>query len=258
MKRMVTDQQIKIERLEKRLNMVEKQAEAAEQYSRQDCLILRGKLNVKPNCSVREEVSRLIGYHTGVHFPGWCINTVHWLGGGKSIIIRFNNKTVRDEIYRSRIPKDVSKRGLFIHESLTAAKMALVSRCAGLRKEGKLSTYYTMGGNVWVKGAKEAPSISVSPDMTNEEILIKLDRQPKSYRDAAQQQTRTTSAEERERSHEQEQGVPQDKEEATGAGAETNRQKTQKQVSETPKTTSTIITGDKAGKGPSQHGRNHH
>lgn len=252
---MMMEQQDKIERLEKRLHMVERQAEAAEQYSRQDCLILRGKLNIKPNCSLREEVSHLIGYHTGVRFPSWCINTVHWLGGGKSIIIRFNNKTVRDEIYRNRIPKDINKRGLFIHELLTTAKMSLVSRCAGLRREGKLSTYFTMGGNVMVKRAKEAPSILVSPDMTNEDIMVKLDKQPRSYKEAAQPQNMITVTEEKEAPQEGEKRVTKEKEENTRVNKETDGQKTQDQENElqtTKSMKSTVATADKTSKGQSQ------
>ena len=116
---LVQKQQTRIDDLEKRVQLAERQVEAAEQYSRQDCLILRGKLNIRPNCSLRDEVMRIIQHHTGMQFPPWCINTTHWLGKGDSIIVRFNNKGVRDAIYKNRVPKEVSKRGLFIHESLT-------------------------------------------------------------------------------------------------------------------------------------------
>ena len=188
LRRLITDQQQKIDQLEKKVTVAERQAEAAEQYSRQDCLILRGKLNIRPNHSFREEVMRLIDFHTGVRFPGWCVNTTHWLGGGNSIIIRFNNKAVRDEVYRNRVPKEVGRRGLFIHESLTASKMALVSRCAALRNKQQITTYYTQGGHVLVKKSKQSPSILVTPDMTEDNIIEKLNRQPDSYREAVVQQ----------------------------------------------------------------------
>ena len=154
LRRLISNQQEKIEKLEKRVTAAETQAEAAEQYSRQDCLILRGRLNIRPNCSIRDEVMRLIDFHTGVRFPSWCMNTVHWMKGGNSLIIRFNNKAVRDDVYRNRVPKEVEKRGLFIHESLTASKMSLVARCAELRKQGQITTYYTQGGHVFVKKVK--------------------------------------------------------------------------------------------------------
>ena len=188
LRRLITDQQQKIDQLEKKVTVAERQAEAAEQYSRQDCLILRGKLNIRPNHSFREEVMRLIDFHTGVRFPGWCVNTTHWLGGGNSIIIRFNNKAVRDEVYRNRVPKEVGRRGLFIHESLTASKTALVSRCAALRNKQQITTYYTQGGHVLVKKSKQSPSILVTPDMTEDNIIEKLNRQPDSYREAVVQQ----------------------------------------------------------------------
>ena len=43
LKRMIMEQRHKIEELERKVQLVGKQAEAAEQHSRQDCLILRGK-----------------------------------------------------------------------------------------------------------------------------------------------------------------------------------------------------------------------
>lgn len=233
LKRMILDQQNKLERLEKQVKEAEKQAEAAERYSRQDCLILRGKLDMRPNGKLRDEVMRLIEYHTGVRFPSWCMNTVHWLGGGSSLIVRFNNKGVRDEIYRNRIPKHADRRGLFIHESLTPAKMSLVTRCAGLRKEGKLTTYYTQGGHVLVKGSKEAPSVLVSPDMTNEEIMTMLETQPKSYREAAAQPQRKEVSTEQKN---QEEGVKQGEKEGPDTTKEvikeTETKPTQKQTSQ--------------------------
>ena len=156
LQQIITEQQQKIENLESRITLAERQVEAAEQYSRQDCLILRGKLNIRPNRSIRDEVMHLLEFHTGIRFPSWCINTAHWLGGGKSIIVRFNNKAVRDEVYRNRVPKEVEKRGLFIHESLTASKMALVARCAALRNQGHIATYYTQSGNVLIKKKQKA------------------------------------------------------------------------------------------------------
>ena len=188
LQRLLNEQQQKINFLEKRVKTAERQAEAAEQYSRQDCLILRGKLNIRSNQSFRAEVMRLIEFHTGVSFPGWCLNTTHWLGGGKSIIVRFNNKAVRDEVYRNRVPKEEGKRGLFIHESLTASKMSLVARCAALRNNGQISTYYTQGGHVLVKKSRNSPSMLITPDMTDDNIIRKVNQQPNTYREAVVKQ----------------------------------------------------------------------
>ena len=185
LKQLVLDQKSQIDDLNKKVSAALKQAEAAENYSRQDCFIFRGKLDVRPNHSLRDEMMRLIHYHTGVQFPAWCINVAHWLGGGKSVIIRFNNKAVREQIYRNRVPKDQSKRGLFIHESLTPTKMELVSRCSALRRDGKISTYYTQGGSVFVKKSRERPSIMITPEMSDAEIMVRLERQPASFSQAA-------------------------------------------------------------------------
>ena len=182
---LVQKQQLRIDTLEKRMQMAERQVEAAEQHSRQDCLILRGKLDIRPNCSLRDEVMRLIHYHTGVQFPPWCMNTVHWLGKRDSLIVRFNNKGVREAIYRNRVPKDVNKRGLFIHESLTSAKIQTISKCSKLRREGKLTTYYTQSGNVFIKKTRETPALMVSDNLTEQQISDLLDKQPATYREAA-------------------------------------------------------------------------
>lgn len=180
LKNLVLEQQSLINGLENKVSFALRQAEAAENYSRQDCLIFRGQLNVRPNFSLRDEMMRLIYFHTGIQFPSWCINTAHWLSNGSSIIVRFNNKAVREEIYRNRVPKDSQKRGLFIHESLTQTKMELVKRCSRLRTEGKVSTYYTQGGNVFVKKSRDTPGIMVQPMMSDAEIMKKTG-QPASH-----------------------------------------------------------------------------
>ena len=191
LRELLKNQQERIEILEKRVCAAEKQVEAAELYSRQDCLILRGKISVRPNCSLRDEVTKLLQYHTGVQFPPWCLNTVHWLGRGDSIIVRFNNKGVREAIYRNRVPKDANKRGLFIHESLTSTKVQTVSKCAKLRREGKIVTYYTQSGHVYVKKTKESVSLLLPDHLSEQEIMDMLAKQPTSYRGAVLQREGT-------------------------------------------------------------------
>ena len=191
LKELIERQQGRIDALEKRVHQAERQVEAAEIYSRQDCLILRGKLDIRPNCSLRDEAMRIIQHHTGVQFPAWCLNTVHWLGKGGSLILRFNNKAVREAIYRNRVPKDVTKRGLFIHESLTTAKVQTISKCAKLRGSGKIGTYFTQSGHVYIKRTKESPSILVPDNLSEQDITDLVERQPSSYREAAARSTNT-------------------------------------------------------------------
>ena len=127
---------------------------------------------------------RIILHHTGIQFPAWCLNTVHWLGKGDSLIVRFNNKGVREAVYRNRVPKDVNKRGLFIHESLTSSKKQTVSKCARLRREGTLVTYYTQSGHVFAKRTRETPALLIPGNLSDQEISQLLERQPSSYRKA--------------------------------------------------------------------------
>ena len=191
LREIIKNQQQKIDKLERRVQAAEKQIEAAEIYSRQDCLILRGKIDVRPNCSLRDEAMRLIQHHTGVQFPPWCLNTVHWLGKGDSLIVRFNNKGVREAIYRNSIPKDPTKRGLFIHECLTSAKVQTISKCAKLRRDGRISTYCTQMGHVYVKKTRELPSIMLPDHLSEQDIINLLADQPSSYRGAVIQDQRS-------------------------------------------------------------------
>ena len=191
LKDIIQKQQDQIISLEKRVDMALKQAEAAEQYTRQDCLILRGRINIRPDMNLRDEVMRIIAHHTGVEFPSWCLNTVHWLGKKDSLIVRFNNKSVREAIYRNRVPRDQSKRGLFIHESLTSTKMRVVTRCAKLRSDGHISTYYTQGGNVYIKRARDTPGLLIDGDLSEQDIMSLVTTQPASYRDATVKATQS-------------------------------------------------------------------
>ena len=82
LRKLVLEQQSVINALEKKVGAALKQAEAAENYSRQDCLIFRGQLNVRPNISLRDEMCRLIHHHTGTlhgvstRLIGWEMVTV--------------------------------------------------------------------------------------------------------------------------------------------------------------------------------------
>ena len=189
LKELIERQQGRIDALEKRMHQAERQIEASEIYSRQDCLILRGKLDIRPNSSLRDEAMRLIQHHTGVQFPAWCLNTVHWLGNEDSLILKFNNKGVREAIYRNRVPKDVTKRGLFIHESLTTTKVQTITKCAKLRRSGKIVTYFTQSGHVYIKRTKESPSILVPDNLSEQDIADLVERQPSSYSEAAARST---------------------------------------------------------------------
>lgn len=185
LKRMLFEQKATIENLEKKVIQAQRQADAAEQYTRQDCLILRGKLDIRPNHSFREEVIKIIEFHTGIKVPMWCLNTAHWISKNKSIIVRFNDKEIRDSIYRNRIAKTDDKKGLFIHESLTSSRMKVMKHCISLRKDKQIGSYYTHNGNIYVKKNKDAVPIPVTPDMNQDDIIHALRMQPDSFREAA-------------------------------------------------------------------------
>lgn len=184
LKRLLEVQNAKILELQNKVSTALKLAEDAEGYSRLDCLILRGRLNLRSNVDFRSEVRRLIQYHTGVHTEPWHINTVHWLKYEDSLIIRFNNKEIRNRIYQNRVPKDKNKRGMFIHECLTSSKAKLIGRVAKMRKNNLVHSYWTQNGQVFVKGGKDLPPILLLPEWSDEDIQQKLASQPNSYKDA--------------------------------------------------------------------------
>ena len=84
---------------------------------------------------------------------------MHWLGNGHGVIVLFNNKAIREHIYWNRVHKDHERRGLFIHESLTPARMECRCRYSKLHTDGKISTYYTQGGSVFIKGSRGRLSV---------------------------------------------------------------------------------------------------
>lgn len=107
------------------------------------------------------------------------------------MIVRFNNKAVRDEVYRNRQKREAKvaeKRGLLIHESLIPSKMMLVSNCAVMHKQGIIMTYYTQGGNVMVKKARDTLSMMATPGMSEQDILEMLQKQPVNYRKAVRKE----------------------------------------------------------------------
>ena len=184
LKGIVDEQRAQILNLEKKVNEAMRLAEDAENYSRQDCLILRGAVNVRQGVNLRSEVARLVQFHTGVKVEPWCINTVHWLKFGKSLIIRFNNKEVRNLIYSNRVPRDQTKRVLYIHESLTRSRVALVEMCVTMKKSREIHSYWTQNGQVYLKSEKDLPPIFVMPEWTLEEIRSKIAAQPRAYSEA--------------------------------------------------------------------------
>lgn len=194
LKKIVDEQRAQIIELEKRVNAATKLADDAENYSRQDCLILRGALEVRPGVSLRVEVTRLIWNHTGVQIEPWCLNTVHWLNFGKSLIIRFNNKEVRNKIYSNRIPKDRMRRGLYIHECLSNSKVKLVEKCVTLKRNREIQSYWTQNGQVFVKSEKDLPPILLVSEWSIEDIRAKIASQPKAYSEAVRAKTNRSAA----------------------------------------------------------------
>lgn len=200
--RKVMEQEAKIQELEEKVRSSMMIAERAEEYSRQDCLILRGTKRVpiatqlKLGVPFRDEVVRLLWDHTQVVLKPWSINTAHWLSYGKSIIIRFNDKEARNLIYSKRVPKNRERKGnLIIHECLSKSKSDLVNRLATLKNQKVIHSYWTQNGQVYIKGGLKTPRIHVVPEWSDEQIRDKVAHQPATYSDAAQSQVTTNYAE---------------------------------------------------------------
>lgn len=195
LREIVAVQQAKIQELEVQVKHAFRLAEQAETYSRQDCLILRGTKKaplaskLRSGMPLRVEVARLLWEHTRVELQPWSINTAHWLKFESSIIVRFNNKELRNMIYSRRIPREREQRGsLIIHECLSKAKSELVDRLVGLKAKKIVHSYWTQNGHVYVKGSEKSPRMLVVPDWSDEQIKLRLANQPTTYSNAAKPQ----------------------------------------------------------------------
>lgn len=140
----ITDMTSKINELEKTVNDLTISLDTLEQYSRKNCLLIKGlDKNVNPMTHFNQLVNKLnIQDKVTAHD----LDNVHWMG--EKIVVKFNNYPARDTFYRKK--KEFGK-GIFVNEQLTKRRDNLFFKCRLLKKEGKIQGTWTTNGNIKVR-----------------------------------------------------------------------------------------------------------
>ena len=162
-----------------------------EQYSRRDCLEIRGI----PKSGAWEDTNEIIvqlGQKIGVDLKKEDISTSHRLptkvkADGErfmvppAIIVKFVSRDVREQIYRARkVLKDLTSQDLgyseenriFINESLTQSNKELFRDCLKVKKEKGFKFLWTNGGKIFMR--KDQSEGSKVIQITNANAIRKI------------------------------------------------------------------------------------
>ena len=149
------------------------------QYSRKNTLLLTGKVipTFVQGEATRQIVVGLLREYLGMDVHPRAIAACHRLSNRSTILVRFLDLDERMAVYRQRLsPK---KRGLFIHESLTSERLAVIKILQELHKPRESSpflSYYTSMGRIFIRlsdPAKpgSAKSVELHVGVTEGQIL---------------------------------------------------------------------------------------
>lgn len=164
-----------------------------EQYSRRDCLEIRGI--PKSSSDTREDTNEIVvelGRKVGVDLKKEDISTTHRLpskvkANGEralfppAIIVKFTSRNVREKLYRTRkILKDITSQDLgyseenriFINESLTQSNKELFKDCLKVKKDKGFKFLWTNGGKIFMR--KDQHEGSKVIQITNAKALRKI------------------------------------------------------------------------------------
>lgn len=164
--------------------MIKQDLNNAEQYSRRDCLELRGiPVQRNENCN---DVVKSVGLLIGVEVKDQDISVSHRLAArsnntsraGSSrndpaIIVKFVRRDVRDKFYTSRkylrdkSTKDigltrVAEHKIYIGESLTQHNRKLFNLCLEKKKQLNYKFIWTSVGRTLIRKDESSPVISIS------------------------------------------------------------------------------------------------
>lgn len=153
---------------------IQKAVEVQAQYSRVSTLLLSG--NAIPPYRAEEDtrsgVLHLIKEYLGITIHPLAISACHRLKNKRTILLRFMNLAERDAVYRKRTRP--LKRGLAIHESLTAERLEVVKMLKDLfypREQSPLETYYTNRGRIFMRPRGCSGALELEVGATRERIL---------------------------------------------------------------------------------------
>lgn len=172
------------------INIIKDEINNLEQYIRRDCIEIRGIPN-QGSESVRKtnEIVQRIGEKIGVQVDDRDISISHRLPRRKRpsgyhlrsssqsnstesdpIIVKFSNRTVRDEFYHGRRSlRDITtsdlgfpaRNKIFIVESLTQRNKEIFNGCLGVKRDKRFKFLWTNMGKIYLRRDENSPRILV-------------------------------------------------------------------------------------------------
>ena len=148
-----------------------------EQYSRRDCLEIKG-IPVKEG-EVTSEIVVKIANKIGVKITSQDISTSHRLPrrvaskDEPAMIVKFVRRDTRDQLYKARkrlrdiTTKDLGYRGsnrVFINESLTRVNKNLLSKCLKVKRDFNFKYVWTNAGRIMLRETDESPVLRISTE----------------------------------------------------------------------------------------------
>lgn len=148
--------------------------ESQQMYTRKQTLLLTGQAVEPPAVGedIRKYVIQLLRDYlgiTGLQPDDIC--ACHRLKNKKVILVRFLSLHNSDRVYKARTKP---KKGLIIHESLTAERLAVVHMLKNLKDEEgtPVVSYFTQGGKILVRTSEDRDSklIEIPIGVTKDQI----------------------------------------------------------------------------------------
>lgn len=147
--------------LQKRVTKLESAVDAAEQYSRRNCLRISGyeERALENTDTIVFEIANAIGVDLDVRD----VDRSHRLGKpgtaaepqtkSRDIIVKFSTYRLRNKFYKARtLTKDKGYKGVFVNEDLTRSRSKLLYEAPGRRvKSGQLKSAWSSDGTVLIK-----------------------------------------------------------------------------------------------------------
>lgn len=149
--------------------------EVQSQYSRKSTLILSGKCipAYHDNENTTAVALNLLHIHLGLRLPPQALTACHRLKNRSVILVRFAYMADRMEAYNRRIKPCV--QGLWVHESLTSERLAVVHLLQELQGKDKsqspFQSHYTSMGRIFIKPHGASKAVELPVGTTKEEVL---------------------------------------------------------------------------------------
>ena len=146
--------------LQTRVTKLESAVDAAEQYSRRNCLRISGYEERTPENT--DTIVLDIANAIGVDLDVRDIDRSHQLGQPgtaaeprtkhRDIIVKFSTYRARNKLYKARtLTKDKGYKGVFVNEDLTRSRSKLLYEARTRVKSGQLKSAWSSDGTVLIK-----------------------------------------------------------------------------------------------------------